>query len=119
MGAASLMDSKKVTISQKRQFTIPTKFFKALGFGSEAECILRGNELIIRPIKEQCSGEFSEQILADLIKQGLQGEELLAAFKSEQANARKAINNMLDDAKGVAEGEGEYSTYDDIFSSRD
>ena len=66
-GSAS-MESKKVSISSKRQITIPQKFFTLLGFNTEAECIMRGNELVLRPVKENTSGEFAEQILADLIR---------------------------------------------------
>ena len=59
------MESKKVSISSKRQITIPQKFFTLLGFNTEAECIMRGNELILRPVKENTSGEFAEQMLAE------------------------------------------------------
>ena len=58
-GSAS-MESKKVSISSKRQITIPQKFFTLLGFNTEAECIMRGNELVLRPVKENTSGEFAE-----------------------------------------------------------
>ena len=37
------MTSKKVSISAKRQITIPQKFFALLGFENEAECAIRGN----------------------------------------------------------------------------
>ena len=113
------MDRKTVSITQKRQFTIPIKYFNALGFDTEAECIMRGNELVIRPIKPTASGEFAEQILADLIAKGYQGEELLNAFKQEQAKVKGAIANMLAEAQAVAKGEGEYYTYDDIFNSEE
>lgn len=33
-----LMEMKKVSISAKRQITIPQKFFSMLGFDAEAEC---------------------------------------------------------------------------------
>ncbi|MEA4847868.1 MAG: hypothetical protein VB106_11610 [Clostridiaceae bacterium] len=46
------LNKKRITISAKRQITIPQKFFEMLDFGGEAECILRGKELIIRPIDE-------------------------------------------------------------------
>ena len=86
-GSAS-MESKKVSISSKRQITIPQKFFTLLGFNTEAECIMRGNELVLRPVKENTSGEFAEQILADLIRQGYSGEELLEKFKQTQRKIR-------------------------------
>ncbi len=50
-GSAS-MESKKVSISSKRQITIPQKFFTLLGFNTEAECIMRGNELVYAPLKK-------------------------------------------------------------------
>ena len=45
------MEMKKVSISAKRQITIPQKFFAMLGFEAEAECMVRGNELVIRHVK--------------------------------------------------------------------
>ena len=59
------MEIKKLSISAKRQITIPQKFFTMLGFDTEAECTVRGNELVIRPARTNAGGEFAEQILAD------------------------------------------------------
>ena len=111
----SKVDKKIVSISSKRQITIPQKFFTMLGFADEAECIVRGNELIVRPAKTNAGGEFAEQILADLIAQGLEGAELLKQFKAKQAQVRPAIEAMIAEAEEAAHGNGEYSTYDDIF----
>ena len=115
----AVMERKKVSISAKRQITIPQKFFTTLGFDDEAECILRGNELVIRPVKESSGGEFAEQILAELISEGLSGEELLSKFKEKQAQVRPAVEAMLSDAEEVAEGNGEFATYDDVFGTED
>ena len=109
------MEMKKVSISAKRQITIPQKFFSMLGFDTEAECIVRGNELILRPVKTQSGGEFAEQILADLISQGYSGEELLVKFKRAQKEVRPAVEMMLADAEKAALGQAEFSTYDDVF----
>lgn len=114
-----VMDRKIVSISSKRQITIPQKFFNLLGFGTEAECIIRGNELVICPVKPVSGGEFAEQILADLVSQGLSGEELLGAFKEAQKKIRPAVEAMLVDAEKVATGEVEFVTYDDVFRSED
>ncbi len=115
----SKMDRKVLSISSKRQITIPQKFYQLLGFGDEAECVLRGNELIIRPIKTVSGGEFAEQILEELIAEGLSGEALLARFKERQAQIRPAVESMLTDAEKVAEGKGNYATYDDVFGTED
>lgn len=115
----SKMDRKVLSISSKRQITIPQKFYQLLGFGDEAECVLRGNELIIRPIKTVSGGEFAEQILEELISEGLSGEVLLARFKERQAQIRPAVESMLTDAEKAAEEKGDYATYDDVFGTED
>lgn len=109
------MNRKTIRISEKRQLTIPQKFYEALGFSTEAECILRGNEIVLRPVKEQGGSEFAEQILADLIKQGLSGNQLLDEFKKAQKKVRPAVEAMLTQAEQAARGEGESYSYDDVF----
>ena len=114
------MKTKKVTISSKRQITIPQKFFSELGFDTEAECIVRGNELILRPIKSNMdSGDFSDLILSELIAEGYSGNELLVAFREKQKEVRPAIERMMAEAKKVAEAKAEYCTFDDIFNTEE
>lgn len=117
-GSAS-MESKKVSISSKRQITIPQKFFTLLGFNTEAECIMRGNELVLRPVKKNTSGEFAEQILADLIRQGYSGEELLEKFKQTQRKIRPAVEAMLAEADRVAESKSGGYSLEDVFGTED
>lgn len=109
---------KRVSISSKRQITIPQAFFNALGFGNEAECIYRNNELVLRPARQEVSGEFAEQILADLIKEGYSGEEMLNEFKIRQAKIRPAVTKILETADAVAEGKEEYMTMEDVFGGK-
>jgi bifunctional DNA-binding transcriptional regulator/antitoxin component of YhaV-PrlF toxin-antitoxin module len=116
---AAKMNRKVLSISSKRQITIPQKFYQALGFGDEAECVMRGDELVIRPVKTISGGEFAEQILTDLIAEGLSGEALLSRFKEKQAQIRPAVEAMLSDAEEVAEGKGDFETYDDVFGTED
>ena len=115
----SVMEKKIVSISSKRQITIPQKFFSMLGFETEAECIVRGNELVIRPAKQYSGGEFAEMILADLISEGLSGEELLEKFKEKQASIRPAVEEMIAQAENVANGDGEYATYEGVFGDEE
>jgi hypothetical protein len=113
------MEKKIVSISSKRQLTIPQKFFTLLGFADEAECVCRGNELVIRPVRTSSGGEFAEQILAELIKEGLSGDKLLQEFKARQAKVRPAVEAMIAEAGEAALGNGEYYTYDDVFGAED
>ena len=115
----TIMDRKRVSISAKRQITIPQKFFSKLGFESEAECMIRGNEIVIRPVKQEMGGEFAEMILADLIARGYTGEQLLAEFKNEQRKIRPAVEEMLSDAELAAEGKIESFSYEDVFGSEE
>ena len=108
------MNRKILSISSKRQITIPQKFYQTLGFGDEAECVMRGDELVIRPVKTVSGGEFAE-----LIAEGLSGEELLSKFKEKQAQVRPAVEAMLSDAEKVAERNGKFATYDDVFGTED
>lgn len=113
------MEMKKVSISAKRQITIPQKFFTMLGFDTEAECMVRGNELVIRPAKTNSGGEFAEQILADLIAQGYSGDDLLARFKIAQKEVRPAVEEMLAEAEQVAGSKSEFATYEDVFGAEE
>ena len=114
-----VMENKRVSISSKRQITIPQKFFSMLGFDTEAECFVRGNELVIRPVKSQTGGEFAEQILTDLIAEGLSGEKLLNEFKKAQKKVRPAVEAMLLEAEKAAVGETEAFSYEDVFGVED
>ena len=113
------MEMKKGSISAKRQITIPQKFFTMLGFDAEAECMVRGNELVIRPAKTNTGGEFAEQILADLIAQGYSGNELLDHFKKAQGQVRPAVEAMIVEAEHVAASESEYMSYEDVFDGEE
>ncbi len=111
----SVPEQKKVTISSKRQFTIPQKFFTELGFDKEAVCTLGKGMLIIEPIHNGDSGEFAEEILSDLIAEGYSGQKLLAEFKIRQGKIRPAVERMLKAAEDAANGLGDHYTYEDLF----
>ena len=118
--ATKMPEQKRVTITSKRQFTIPQKFFVELGFDREAVCTMGDGMLIIQPASHVSGGgEFAEQILSDLIAEGFSGQELLNEFRVRQAKVRPAIEAMLEAAKVATAGAGEYSTYDDIFGSEE
>jgi len=98
------MERKIISVSVKRQITIPQKYFDALGFNNEAECILQDNGILIRPIRDTGGSEFSEQILADLISQGFEGQELLKNFKQLSKKVRPAVQKIIEEADALAQG---------------
>lgn len=116
---SSTIEKKIVHISSKRQITIPQKFYVLLGFADEAECMIRGSELVIRPARRSDGGEFSEQILAELLAEGLSGDALLSAFTERMGEYRQAVSAMRNAALDAANGLGEYDSYDDVFGPED
>ncbi len=109
---------KRISVSQKRQITIPVEFFNIIGVQKEVECYVQNNAIVIRPIREG-GGELDEQILADLISQGFSGQELLAKFKETRRQIRPAVERLLDEAHLAAVGKTQASTYEDVFGAED
>jgi bifunctional DNA-binding transcriptional regulator/antitoxin component of YhaV-PrlF toxin-antitoxin module len=114
---AQIAERKRVTISVKRQFTIPQKYYEALGFESDAECFLQNGGIFIRPLRSEPS-DFSEEILADLVEQGLSGQELLVRFKEQTKKIRPAVQKLIGEADEAAKSGSGKQSIDDFFSSK-
>ena len=114
-----ILERKVVSISSKRQITIPQKYYSMLGFSDEAEISLRGDELVLRPARSVSDGAFDEQILKELIDDGFSGEELLRQFRIKRAKIRPAVEAMISEAENVAQGKGKYAGYEDIFGTEE
>ena len=110
-----VLDKKRISLTSERQLTIPQKFYTELGFGTEAMCTLLDGALVIEPVKNVPSGEFDDLILADLIKEGYEGEALLSEFRTRRASVRPAVEKLIQQADDAAQGIGEYSTYEEVF----
>ena len=107
---------KRISVSQKRQITIPIDFFNAVGVENEVDCYVHNSAIVIRPVRDG-GGEFDEEILADLISQGLHGDELLIKFKEVRRKMRPAVKSLLNEAALAASGKAPYFTYNEIFDS--
>jgi bifunctional DNA-binding transcriptional regulator/antitoxin component of YhaV-PrlF toxin-antitoxin module len=114
----SPIPKKRISVSQKRQITIPIEFFNRIGIDKEVECFVQNNAIVIRPVHED-AGEFDEQILSDLISQGFSEQELLARFKEARRKIRPAVESLLGEAHLAAEGKAPFSTYEDVFGKKD
>lgn len=109
------MERKIISISTKRQVTIPQKYFELLGFDNEAECILQDGGVFIRPVRAG-GNEFAEQILADLLAQGYSGNELLEKFKETSKKVRPAVESLIEEADELAK-HGSTIPLDDLFDT--
>lgn len=112
------MERKVISISVKRQLTIPQKYYEELGFNNEAECIVKDGGIFIRPVHTE-NNYFSEEILADLIEQGLSGQELLAEFKESVKKVRPAVQKLINEADELAKSNMGKSSLDDIFGAEE
>ena len=111
------MEHKIISISSKRQITIPQKYFEMLGFRGEAECILQNGGIFLRPVRLD-GNEFAEQILEDLIKEGYSGSELLAKFKEQSRKVRPAVEQLIAEADRIA-AEGQSVSMESLFGAED
>ncbi len=114
------IEKRRIHISSKRQVTIPVKYFQALGFSDEVDCICANGMLILTPVKDEDS-TFAEEILSDLIQQGYSGPELLAEFRRVNKKVRPAIQRIIEEADELARAASdEYvDPTDDVFGEHD
>jgi bifunctional DNA-binding transcriptional regulator/antitoxin component of YhaV-PrlF toxin-antitoxin module len=108
------MERKIISVSPKRQITIPLKLYKRLNLGNEVECYVENGALVIRPVPSD-TGEFSLEILKDLVDQGYSGDELVRKFAEQSDNLKKAIGRMLDEADEIASGKRKGASVSDVF----
>lgn len=109
---------KRISVSGKRQITIPMEYYKALGIENEVECIMKNNCIVIRAVKQD-DNEISERILQDIIKEGYKQEDILKEFRKRKAKVRPAIEEMILEADKVAEEQENYTVLEDLFSEED
>ena len=114
------VEKRRITISSKRQITIPAKYYEALGLDKELECIYSNGMLILTPVKKEDSA-FAEEILADLIKQGYSDEKLLAEFKKINRKIRPAVEKLVEEADEIAKNASTnyVDPTDDIFGAEE
>lgn len=117
MNAAKAMEMKTISVTGKRQISIPLKFFNKLHIGNEVECILYGDEIIIKPVEHETTGEFDEYILRDLVKEGYIGEDLVKEFKVRRKKIRPAVEKIIEEADEAANGKGKAYTLKEVFGA--
>ncbi len=110
--------SKVISVSKKRQITIPLEFYDELKLGNEVECLLIGEKIVIQPLRRDTS-DFSVEILKDLLYQGYAGNELLIKFEEQSKDIKGAIAKLREEADAIANGEIQTASFDEVFDSTD
>ena len=108
---------KLIAVSGKRQITIPIEFFNQLGIENEVECHVQDGSLIIRRATPELQGEFAEEILADLLTQGMHGEELMDRFRQMNRAIRPAVLAVIADSDSAASKKTKLASMSDVFGS--
>lgn len=106
---------KRISVSSKRQITIPLEYCQKLNITNEVECIIKDESIIIRPVINTSQDNFADLILEELIKEGYEGKTLLEKFKERKKHIKDGINEIINEADKVAEDETPYSTLEDAF----
>jgi bifunctional DNA-binding transcriptional regulator/antitoxin component of YhaV-PrlF toxin-antitoxin module len=89
------MKSKLISISDKRQITIPKEYYDKLGLGKKAKCFYdeKSGAILICPISD--NDDLSEFILADLISEGYTGQSLYDEFVRRKNGIRPAVERLI------------------------
>lgn len=106
--------SKRISVSSKRQISIPKEFFEQLNIGDEVTLELYRNHLVLRPIHESFD-DFSDEILEDLVSEGFSGKELITEFKHRKAQIKKATESLIAETLS----KGKRTTIEDLFGEED
>lgn len=124
-------ENRKLKAAVHRAIRITNNSFQELGINATLEDALGERYAVsdenndkneVNSSDPECdrapSGEFDDLILADLIKEGYEGEALLAEFRIRRAEIRPAVEKLLQQADDAAKGIGEYSTLEEVFGKR-
>ena len=95
------MEKRRIHISSKRQITIPSEYYKAMGLSNEVDCIYAKDMLILTPVRNEDIA-FAEEILSDLIEQGYSGQKLLSKFKQISRQIRPTVEKLIEEADALA-----------------
>jgi bifunctional DNA-binding transcriptional regulator/antitoxin component of YhaV-PrlF toxin-antitoxin module len=101
---------KRISVSKKRQISIPKEFHDLLNIGEEITLELHGNHLVLKPIHESFE-DFSEDILSDLIAEGYNGPELIMEFRNRKGQIGNAVESLISETIS----KGKKTTIDDLF----
>jgi bifunctional DNA-binding transcriptional regulator/antitoxin component of YhaV-PrlF toxin-antitoxin module len=114
------MEKRRIHISSKRQITIPSKYYNALGLTNEINCIYANNMLILTPVNNE-DPAFAEEMLSDLIEQGYSGQKLLSEFKRLSRQIRPAVEKIIQEADTIAREASinYFDSTDEIFGPDD
>ncbi|MBT9173052.1 MAG: hypothetical protein DDT21_01442 [Syntrophomonadaceae bacterium] len=107
-------DFKMVRVTNKRQLTIPKKYFEALHIGEQVRCYMQGEKLVIEPAAADEFWDFTSDILKELVAENFTGADLLREFEARKEKAARRLERMVEEAReDIKAGRGRPA--DDVF----
>ena len=97
------MERKIISVTGKRQITIPLRFYEKLRFGKEVECLLTDDAVVLRPLSSS-DESLTMEILIDLVSQGYNGDQLLEKFAEQRSNIKKVVDILIEETDEIAVG---------------
>ncbi|HOX29456.1 MAG TPA: AbrB/MazE/SpoVT family DNA-binding domain-containing protein [bacterium] len=115
---AGVKNRKIISVTGKRQITIPLRFYERLKLGDQVECFMEDGALVIRPLAEGDDDGVSVEILKKLVARGVKGDKLVAEFAHERERVRVAVGVMKREAGEIASGVREGASAADVFGRK-
>ncbi len=107
-------DYKIISVTSKRQVTIPKKYFDTMQIGEQVKCYIDGKRLVIETAHADEFWDFSTDVLRELVAEGYSGEDLLREFDSRKMKVTRALEQMAKEARDdLAAGRGR--PVEDVF----
>ncbi|GED33702.1 AbrB/MazE/SpoVT family DNA-binding domain-containing protein [Brevibacillus centrosporus] len=123
-GEAGIVGYKKITVTGKRQITIPKSFFDHLGFGTTVAAYLRDGGIFLEPVKEDANTTIdfdTREIVREAIAEGLTGDELADEISRRIIELNKLMDRRIQeferDMSGDSVDDGEVDDFNglDVF----
>ena len=84
-----------IALSGTGELTVPKWLCEAAGVAEEAECFIRNNEIIIRPIKTNVEDYMEVLLIKDLRDSGLRDEKLSEEYMRLRAAFYDAVHKLI------------------------
>ncbi|MBR5509706.1 MAG: hypothetical protein IKV59_06605 [Lachnospiraceae bacterium] len=99
MDRSTMTGGRIIGISSNGQITIPQKYFDELGFGTEAQCFIMNDGILLKPYYGEITSVASE-ILRDVLADGFQGEDILKEFERRSGYVDKIRRSIKASEEG-------------------
>src|SRR5699024_8124558 len=92
---------KQSTEPEMKLMTIAQQFYYKLGTGNELIGEMHGSEIVLLHIRQE--EDFSEEMKKELVKEGVNGQDLIHEFQKRKAQIRPAVEQLIVESQKAAQ----------------